>query len=1042
MQFLIKKKKVYPDKNGRWYFYLDEEKKNDIRYLIETDCLSWRAGQITYLYDNSSKYSPIYFNEYDYSTDDPAKLRYYIAEQEKMYFHDIAQIKKIQDEYFFEYYELSGTKMWITNARIAGQFSLFAKTDEGITGFIVDRHSEGLIVGKDEIKMGQLGSCTNEIALNKVRVPRENIIGIAGHGQVIALETLNSGRTGLAAAATAIMNKILSLSKEKLLNSEKAEVEEKNDEIKVNKIDDLQFLNLGHIFIKVLMSESLVFDLISLWDSPSTKSVRMESAISKYFCSELLHEVLYFAEDFFGLEGQTDIYLIEKIRRDARILNIYEGTNEVQRFLVLKDLIRVINEKAFDSEEKIYPVPDYIKNFIKKIKVLKMHLYEYVKKAFELMGDSIASNVTWQPVFFPLVELAGIIVVMESTVRRLWLIESNITNSDKFKELMATALEQVLVFLNQKFELFENKYLSSFNLAKEGVTPPEIAIAEIYSIDEKIEKTFRYMPSDKSFIQILCIVRPTKRLAPFPRIKNGKIAEPDTIIEPSDLGAVVSSLQLKNRLKDKIKITVLTIGQKKYESLLKVLLAGGVDNAVRIDIIDFPSEAIETADIIYKYIKSLPISFNVILSGKDSSLNGQKFLPVLAYKLNYFYFSDILKFNLNNIDENNFILYSKIAMLEFVTNKNNICIELDSDNNNILYTLDNYLEVLGKENIKVISENSAVSLNQIIYEEEKKEKKIIKKKELLSISEIAGISMDLIGRKKITHGEIFNEDLKILPSSFNPEEILFISDLTLTAINQDYVDFALHYADQLNKKLGIILLCYNNEQFKNYLNELKEKGISNVYIIEIPSVLASPYSKGKILELFLESSKHNFNTIISGDKSSILMYNLASNLSKIQSHKKVEIWQSITDVQYDITENKIIIKFKTFDGKLRSKIEIGNELYKFMILEKNVNLYKTENKDEKKNLSVYLTKPEYKFETEAQENIEKYYHKILKALKPELKNAEIIVDLGYGIKNNEGLLLAQSLKDKLQEISGKTVFLGATRKVTQDLKLLPVSYQI
>src|SRR5207245_6987082 len=139
--------------------------------------------------------------------------RYDEPGERRIHFTDIGQLREREGRLWFDYWELTGAKMWITNGRMAGVFCLYAKTEEGITGFLVDRHAEGLIVGKDEAKMGQLGSPTNELSLQAVRVPRENLLGLEGRGQVNALETLNVGRAGLAMSAMAQMEGLVNHSR-------------------------------------------------------------------------------------------------------------------------------------------------------------------------------------------------------------------------------------------------------------------------------------------------------------------------------------------------------------------------------------------------------------------------------------------------------------------------------------------------------------------------------------------------------------------------------------------------------------------------------------------------------------------------------------------------------------------------------------------------------------------------------------------------------------------------------------------------------------
>ncbi len=219
----------------------------------------------------------------------------------------------------YEYFVLSGAKMWITNGSLADRYCLYAQGPQGETGFMVDRRSEGLGVGRDERKLGQQASPTNELSLRGVRVCVSHIIGFAGHGQVNALETLSVGRGGLVVGVDGLIARLR---------------------------HDYDALLAAHPAAWTLVryeqerARVLGARLIGLMDRAdlSRGDFRIEAALSKFLVSEGLQRVLQAIEDVRGPAAAATSELIEKWRRDARILNIYEGTNEVQRFLVLKDL--------------------------------------------------------------------------------------------------------------------------------------------------------------------------------------------------------------------------------------------------------------------------------------------------------------------------------------------------------------------------------------------------------------------------------------------------------------------------------------------------------------------------------------------------------------------------------------------------------------------------------------------------------------------------------------------------------------------------------
>ena len=173
-----------------------------VRYLIDADKIVFTDSGIAY--EDAGREFAADTGTTSTITRTDQGVRYYIYKGKECPFHDIGQVRRPDAGLTYEYYSMTGAKMWITNGSIATQFCLYAQTPEGVTGFLVDRHSEGLKVGADEKKTGQRGSPTNEISIDSVRVPREAVIGYEGHGQVNALETLNVGRCGLAVVSGAL----------------------------------------------------------------------------------------------------------------------------------------------------------------------------------------------------------------------------------------------------------------------------------------------------------------------------------------------------------------------------------------------------------------------------------------------------------------------------------------------------------------------------------------------------------------------------------------------------------------------------------------------------------------------------------------------------------------------------------------------------------------------------------------------------------------------------------------------------------------------
>lgn len=228
-------------------------------------------------------------------------------------------------------YVLNGRKLWITNAKEAGLFVLFATVDpaagyKGITAFVVEKEFPGFTVGKKEDKLGIRASSTCELILEDCRVPKENVLGEAGKGYKIAIETLNEGRIGIGA-------QMVGLARGAWEYAAKYAQERKQFGHAIADFQGVQF-QLAQMATEIEAARLMVYNSARLKDAklPFVK----EAAMSKLFSSQVAERVTSLAIEIYGGYGFTKDYPVEKYWRDAKIGKIYEGTSNMQLATIAK----------------------------------------------------------------------------------------------------------------------------------------------------------------------------------------------------------------------------------------------------------------------------------------------------------------------------------------------------------------------------------------------------------------------------------------------------------------------------------------------------------------------------------------------------------------------------------------------------------------------------------------------------------------------------------------------------------------------------------
>lgn len=230
-------------------------------------------------------------------------------------------------------YELNGSKVFITNGGYADVYIVFAVTDstqktKGITAFIVERTMEGLVIGKNEEKMGLHGSSTVQLTFESLFVPEENILGQLGEGFTIAMANLNVGRIGIAAQALGIAEAAL----EAAIGYAKERQQFNQPIIKHQGIA----FKLADMATSVEAAKQLVYSAAALYERG--EDCKKEASMAKLFASKIAVEVATEAIQVYGGYGYSKEYPVERYFRDAKVTEIYEGTSEIQRLVISKEL--------------------------------------------------------------------------------------------------------------------------------------------------------------------------------------------------------------------------------------------------------------------------------------------------------------------------------------------------------------------------------------------------------------------------------------------------------------------------------------------------------------------------------------------------------------------------------------------------------------------------------------------------------------------------------------------------------------------------------
>jgi alkylation response protein AidB-like acyl-CoA dehydrogenase len=233
-------------------------------------------------------------------------------------------------------YLLNGSKIFITSAPYAGVFVVWAVTDrdapkgKGISCFLVEAGTPGLIIGKEEKKMGQHASATNELIFDNCRIPAGAMLGRLNDGFRIAVAELTGGRIGIGSLALGVGLAAMDFSTR--YSTERMQFGQK-----ISSFQAIQWM-MADGYTELEAARLLLMS--AAWRKENNRSFAKEASMAKLYATETANRACYKAMQMLGGYGYTQDYPIERYTRDARITSIYEGTSEIQRVIIAREILK------------------------------------------------------------------------------------------------------------------------------------------------------------------------------------------------------------------------------------------------------------------------------------------------------------------------------------------------------------------------------------------------------------------------------------------------------------------------------------------------------------------------------------------------------------------------------------------------------------------------------------------------------------------------------------------------------------------------------